>query len=351
MFSSHLDTLLAQPTPTMRQFISLLDPKSATELETMAQESHRLTRQHFGKVIRLFAPLYLSNECVNNCTYCGFSSKNPICRYTLAVKDVIAEARYLHNLGVRSILLVAGEHPKFVNDGYLQACLDALHEFIPSLGLEIGPLPDDRYAEIVRHGAEQLVVYQETYDRAVYEQLHTKGPKKDFNWRLDCPERAYLGGFKRIGIGALFGLTPWRQEAIALATHLDYLQKHCWRAQLSVSLPRMRPYAGNYEYSPDMTLSLQDTDFVQTICALRLCFPQVAISVSTRESSTLRDFLLHLGITHLSACAKTEPGGYTGIATATEQFAISDERTPAQVSSAIAAAGLEPVWKDWDFGL
>ena len=288
--------------------------------------------------------------------------------------EVVQEARYLHGLGLRSILLVAGEHPKFVSDGYIQKCLDALHPFIPSLGLEIGPLPDDRYAEIVHHGAEQLAVYQETYDREVYETLHTAGMKKNFNWRLDCPERAYQGGFRRIQIGALFGLAPWRREAVALAAHLDYLQKHCWKAALSVAFPRMRPYAGNYEYEPDPELMLDDRHFVQLMTALRICFPKIGMSVSTREPEPMRNALMHLGMTHMSAIARTEPGGYTGVGTATahltvrgnvvdlpeekkgqckatEQFEISDQRSPEQVVCAIRGAGLEPVWKDWDSGL
>ena len=161
-FSEELNGLMDYPSPLVRRFMALLEPVDDARLEAMAQESRRLTRLHFGRTIRLFAPIYLSNECINNCKYCGFSRDNPIIRTTLTVDEVVQEARYLHGLGLRSILLVAGEHPKFVSDGYMQECLDALHSFIPSLGLEIGPLPDDRYAEIVRHGAEQLAVYQET---------------------------------------------------------------------------------------------------------------------------------------------------------------------------------------------
>ena len=362
------------PTPLVRRFMALLEPVDDARLEAMAQESRRLTRLHFGRTIRLFAPIYLSNECINNCKYCGFSRDNPIIRTTLTVDEVVQEARYLHGLGLRSILLVAGEHPKFVSDGYMQECLDALHSFIPSLGLEIGPLPDDRYAEIVRHGAEQLAVYQETYNREVYETLHTAGMKKNFNWRLDCPERAYQGGFRRIQIGALFGLSPWRREAMALAVHLDYLQKHCWKSALSVAFPRMRPYAGNYEYEPDPDLMLDDRHFVQLMAALRICFPKIGMSISTREPAPMRNALMHLGMTHMSVIARTEPGDYPGVGTAaahltvrgnrvdlpddrkgnckaTEQFEISDQRTPEQVVGAIRNAGLEPVWKDWDAAL
>lgn len=241
MFSDELDSLMASPPPAVRKLMRLLEPATDAELEAMAQESRNITRRFFGCTLRLFAPIYLSNECINNCKYCGFSRDNPIIRTTLTVDEVEQEARYLYDQGLRSLLLVAGEHPKFVSDGYLQACLDRLRTFIPSLGLEIGPLPDDRYAEIVHHGAELLTVFQETYNRSIYETLHTAGLKKDFVWRVNCPERAYAGGFRRIGIGALFGIAPWRQEALALACHVDYLLKHCWKAQVSISFPACAP--------------------------------------------------------------------------------------------------------------
>ena len=351
----------------------MLDDSTGPPLETLAQESQKTTRRHFGRTMRLFAPLYVSNECVNNCSYCGFSRDAGILRTTLAVDQVVREAKHLHALGFRNILLVAGEHPKFVSEGYLQQCLDALKPFIPTLAIEVGPMEDGQYAEIVRHGAEGLVVYQETYNRAIYQTLHTAGPKRDFDWRLDCPERAYAGGFRRIGIGALFGLADWRQEALALCAHLEYLYKHCWKAQLTVSFPRMRPYAGNYEYTPDPALFLPDKAFVRLITIFRILFPQVGIVVSTREPAPLRDAIATLGVTHMSANARTEPGGYTGAGsddlhltvkgrrvelekksgceTATEQFKISDTRNAAEVAAMLRARHLDPVWKDWDEAL
>ena len=183
----------------MRRFLQLVSEETGGPLEALARQSQQVTRRHFGKTMRLFAPLYVSNECVNNCSYCGFSRDAGIFRTTLTVNQVVTEARHLHGLGFRNVLLVAGEHPKFVSDGYLQNCLDALKPFIPTLALEVGPMEDDQYAEIVGHGAEGLVVYQETYQRETYTQLHTAGPKKNFDWRLNCPERAYAGGFRRIG--------------------------------------------------------------------------------------------------------------------------------------------------------
>lgn len=354
----------------LRRFASLLEPKSGLELETMAGDAEKLTRQNFGRTMRLFAPLYLSNECVNICKYCGFSRDNPILRVTLSVDQVETEARHLWAQGFRNVLLVAGEHPKFVSSDYLAQCVARLSPFIPAISLEVGPMETVDYLPSVQAGAEGLVVYQETYDRAAYAELHTAGPKKDFDWRLDCPERAYAAGFRRLGIGALFGLSPWEQEAMRLAAHVDYLLRHCWKSSVTVSLPRLRPAAGQFEPKH----GFNDRALVQVILALRLCFPQIGIVLSTREASALRDRLACLGVTMMSAGSHTEPGGYTGAGgesihqtqrgkavtvvasegehlTATEQFTIADERSPAEVSARLRELGLEPVWKDWDAAL
>lgn len=369
-FSEQFSSSLERPSPLLRKFDQLLAPCNDEQLEAMAHRSREITRRHFGRTMRLFAPLYVSNECVNNCQYCGFSRDNPILRTTLSVEQVVREARHLHGLGFRNVLLVAGEHPKFVSEGYLQACIDAIKAFIPTIGIEVGPMEDPQYAEIVRHGAEGLIVYQETYHRKTYERLHTSGPKKRFDWRLDCPERAYRGGFRRIGIGALFGLADWRYEARALAAHLEYLYRNCWKAQFTIAFPRMRPYAGNYEYEPDPDLFLTDRALVQLVAAFRVCFPQVGIVFSTREPAHFRDAMAPLGVTMMSAGARTEPGGYTGAGhddlhltvrgrrveletnrgceRATEQFKIDDDRSPHEVAAMLRARGLDPVWKDWD---
>jgi 2-iminoacetate synthase len=372
-FSAVFPDLMAHPTPLMRRCARMLDPLAGGSLEALARHSRELTRRYFGRTMRLFAPLYLSNECVNNCSYCGFSRDAKILRTTLSTAQVHHEARHLHQTGFRNVLLVAGEHPKFVSEGYLQECIDALKSFIPTIGIEVGPMEDEQYAEIVSHGAEGLVVYQETYDREIYGSLHTAGPKKHFDWRLDCPERAYHGGFRRIGIGALFGLADWRYEALALCAHLEYLLKHCWKSQFTVAFPRMRPYAGNYQYTPDPTRFLDDRAMVRLIAVFRSLFPQVGIVMSTREPAALRDALATLGVTHMSAGARTEPGGYTGAGSedlhltvkgrrvelerksgtekATEQFQIHDTRSAREVADMLRAQGLDPVWKDWDEAL
>jgi 2-iminoacetate synthase len=357
-------------------FASLLSPAACELLEPMARRSQAVTRRRFGNVMRLFAPLYLSNECVNNCKYCGFSRNNPILRVTLSVEETRREAKALQAEGFRNILLVAGEHPKFVSRRYLVDCITALHGEFPSVSLEIGPMETEDYRSLVEAGADCLVVFQETYNRAIYGEMHTSGPKRNFEWRLETPERAYAAGFRRLGIGALYGLSDWRSEAICLAAHAEYLLRHCWKAQLTISLPRLRPCAG--EFQPVTHIS--ERDIAQLVCALRLFLPDVGIVLSTRERAEFRNGLFPLGITMISAGSHTEPGGYTGagrehlhhtergrvvaLATparekqaqdggtsATGQFEIADTRSSAQVAAMLRRLGYEPVWKDWDASL
>jgi 2-iminoacetate synthase len=336
-----------------------------------------MTQQRFGKTIRLFAPLYLSNECVNNCAYCGFSRDNQILRVTLSLDEVRREADELKSQGFRNLLLVAGEHPKFVSNNYLRDCIATLHEDWPSISLEVGPMETADYAPLVAAGADGLVVYQETYDRKVYADMHTAGPKRNFDWRLETPERAYAAGFRRLGIAPLYGLADWRYEALSLAAHTDYLLRHCWKAAVTISLPRLRPCAGEFEPLTHMS----DRELAQLICAFRIMFPDVGIVLSTRETPKLRDGLLPLGVTMMSAGSHTEPGGYTGAGkekihhtergrivelasgasewapqpdratNATGQFNIADERPAAEVAELIRRLGYEPVWKDWDAAL
>lgn len=365
-FSAHFDKALREKSQLLRRFENLLEPMDDARLQTLAAQSSAVTRRHFGRTMRLFAPLYLSNECINSCTYCGFSRENAIQRVTLELDQVAAEARHLTEEGFRNILLVAGEHPKFVSGPYLEMCIARLRPLVPSLSIEVAPMETPDYLPLVRAGAEGLVVYQETYHRETYAQVHVTGPKKDFDWRLDCPERGHEAGFRRIGIGALFGLWDWKFEALALAAHLEYLQRVCWKSQLTVSLPRLRPAAGEYE--PKFPLA--DREFIQLICALRVTFPAVGIVLSTREPASLRDLLAPLGITMMSAGSHTEPGGYTGQGrdalhltvrgkivpgtggeAATEQFSISDDRDPRAVEQVLTQLGLDPVWKDWDAGI
>jgi 2-iminoacetate synthase len=357
---------------TLPDFARLISPAAAGLLEPMGQRAREVTRRRFGKVVRLFAPLYLSNECINNCRYCGFSRDNPILRVTLTLDEVRREADALLGQGFRNILLVAGEHPRFVSNGYLRDCIALVRERTPSVSLEVGPMETEDYRPLAQAGADGLVVYQETYDRAVYAEMHTAGPKRNFDWRLETPERAYAAGFRRLGISALYGLADWRYEALCVAAHAEHLLRHCWKASVTISLTRLRPCAG--EFQPLTRIS--DRELAQLLCAFRLMFPDVGLVLSTRETPRMRDGLLPLGVTLMSAGSHTEPGGYTGAgrehlhltergravelearamsaagSRATEQFHIADERTPQEVADRIRSLGYEPVWKDWDAAL
>jgi 2-iminoacetate synthase len=373
-FSADVVESMTKPRLSLLDFAHLISPVATNFLEQLGVRSSQITRQRFGKVMRLFAPLYLSNECINNCKYCGFSRDNPILRLTLTVEELRREAQALVDQGFRNILLVSGEHPKFVSTSYLTECVRALREMVPSISLEVGPMPQEAYRSMVDAGAEGLVVYQETYDRKAYAEFHTAGPKRNFEWRLETPERAYAAGFRRLGIGALFGLSDWRHEAICVAAHADYLLRNCWKASLTLSLPRLRPCAGEFEPITKMS----DRELVQSVCAFRLLFPDIGLVLSTREPEHLRDALVPLGITLMSAGSHTQPGGYTGAGkknlhrtergrlmqpvdnesshsvsddNATEQFSIADARPPQEIACLVRRLGYEPVWKDWDAAL
>lgn len=343
---------------SLEEFAVLLSPAAQPHLEEMARLSQRLTQRYFGKTIRLFAPIYLSNECVNICKYCGFSRNNPIPRLTIPVDQVVEETTKLARQGFRSLLIVAGEHPKYVSNGYVEEVVTRCLEIMPSISLELGPMETEPYRPLVRAGCENLVVYQETYHQPTYRELHVAGPKKHYAWRMDTPERAYEAGFRRLGIGALLGLYDWRYEALSVAAHGRYLHQHCWKAQIAISLPRMRPAAGGFQ--PEARFLVNDRELVQYITALRLFLPHAGLVLSTREHPSLRNGLVPVGITHMSAGASTEPGGYSHFDEADwsqtrdqpgEQFHIADERSPATIAAMIRERGYEPVWKDFDQSL
>jgi 2-iminoacetate synthase len=321
-----------------------LHDTSSETLEQLAQQARRLTRQRFGNVIQLYAPLYISNECIDTCTYCGFSRPNDIERKTLAHQDVVAEADYLISQGFRHLLLVAGEHPKAVSTDYLIALARELRPRLAALSIEVAPFEVDEYVRLTEAGIDGVVIYQETYNRNRYLEVHRAGPKRNYEKRLEVPERAASGGARRIGMGILLGLSDWRQDAVALIDHVRCLQKKYWQVDFQVSLPRLRPCSGGIS-DP---YPVSNTDFTRLVCILRLALPEVGIVLSTRESQGLRDGLMSLGITQMSAGSRTEPGGYLGPEEADEQFLIRDHRSAHEVAVAIKQNNLEPVWKDWD---
>ena len=357
--AARVDTVLRRGRAhSLEDFAALISPAGAERIEELAAISQQLTQRNFGKAVRLFAPMYLSNECVNVCKYCGFSRHNDIPRITIPVEKVVDQAEKLSRQGFRSLLLVAGEHPKWVSNGYVAECIRRALPHMHAVSIELGPMESAEYSPLVEAGAEALLVYQETYFQPTYEELHTAGPKKYFAWRMDTPERGYAAGFRRLGIGALLGLHDWRFEAMAVAAHAQHLLRKCWKAQVSVSLPRMRPAAGGWQ--PNPAYSMSDRQLVQTICALRMLLPHVGVTISTREPPSLRNGIVPLGVTLMSAGASTEPGGYDHFdenqwsptrEQPGEQFHIADERPPAAIAEMIRSHGYEAVWKDFDQAL
>lgn len=329
---------------TLEDFKALISPAAAGYLEPMARLSQQLTQQRFGKTIQMYVPLYLSNECHNICTYCGFSFDNKVRRKTLSAPEILQEAEAIKAFGYDHVLLVTGEANQTVHMGYFKNALDLLRPHFSHLSLEVQPLDLEEYQELMPYGLNTVLVYQETYHEEDYKKHHPKGKKSNFAYRLETPDRIGQAGMHKIGLGVLIGLEDWRTDSFFTALHLSYLERTYWQTKYSISFPRLRPCSGGLEPKVAMT----DRELVQLICAYRLFNEEVELSLSTRESPTFRDNVIKLGITSLSAGSKTNPGGYAVAPQSLEQFEISDERSPAEISAIIRSQGYEVVWKDWD---
>jgi 2-iminoacetate synthase len=335
---------LQQPKKTLTDFLHLISPAASPYLEQMAQLSQQLTQKRFGKTISLYAPMYLSNECNNICTYCGFSLDNNIRRKTLTPKEIEQEVAVIKSQGYDHILLVTGEANHVVNINYFKQSIQQIQHSFSTISIEVQPLKQDEYEQLAELGVYAVLVYQETYHKEVYKQYHPKGKKSNFEYRLDTPDRIGRAGIHKIGLGVLLGLEDWRVDSFFNALHIDYLQKTYWQTKYSVSFPRLRPAEGVIE--PNFIM--EDRDLIQLMCAYRIWNENLEISISTRESEILRNNVFKLGATTMSAGSKTNPGGYSVDEDSLEQFEICDNRTTAEIYSLIKKAGYEPVWKDWD---
>jgi 2-iminoacetate synthase len=345
---SDVERTLTQPpgSYSLDRLLALVSPAAEDYLEEMARLAHRLTIRRFGRTIRLYAPLYLSNFCANSCLYCGFNKENQSQRIRLTLDEALAEAELIASEGFRDLLLVSSEDGAFIDVDYLAALAGRLRDTFNSISVEIYQMTAAEYAALFAAGIDGVTLYQETYDRRAYRYFHPAGPKADYDNRLATPDNIARATMREIGLGVLLGLADWRTETLALAEHAHYLIKRYWKSHISFSFPRLRPAHEVDGLQFDHLVS--DRNLVQMITALRLCFADVGLVLSTRESARLRDHLIRLGITKVSAGSKTSPGGYSGQAHATEQFQIDDDRTPAQVAQMIKAHGAEPVWKDWE---
>lgn len=329
---------------TIEDFKALLSPAAASYLEPMARLSRQLTRKRFGNVIRLYIPLYLSNECQNICTYCGFSHDNDLRRKTLSATEILTETAFLKDTGYDQLLLVSGEAHQTVGIDYFLKAIRLVRPHFSTIAMEVQPLAEEEYALLVQEGLNTVLVYQETYHKDDYRKHHPKGRKSNFYYRLETPDRLGRTGIHTIGLGVLIGLEDWRTDSCFTALHLQYLEKKYWRTRYSLSFPRLRPHSGGL--TPKVEMS--DRELVQLICAWRLLDEELDLSLSTRESEVFRDHAVKIGITSMSAGSRTNPGGYVVAPGSLEQFEIDDRRSPQEIAAMIRAQGYEPVWKDWD---
>ncbi len=327
----------------LEDFKALISPAAKPYLENMAQMSSRMTKQRFGNTIQMYTPMYLSNECQNICTYCGFSITNKIPRRTLTDKEILIEVDFLKSKGFDHILLVTGEANRMVGVDYIKNAIQLIQSKFANITIEVQPMNQDDYELLIHNGLYAVLVYQETYHRQEYKKHHPKGKKSNFYYRLETPDRLGRVGIHKIGLGALLGLEDWRADSFFTALHLQYLKKTYWKTKYSISFPRLRPHSGGLEPKVEMT----DSDLVQLICAFRLLDEDVELSMSTRESGVFRENAVNLGITSISAESKTNPGGYVIEPQSLKQFEISDERSTEEVVKMLQRKGLAVVWKDW----
>lgn len=329
---------------SIEDFCRLISLWGNKHIEAMARKSNMITRHRFGKVVNLYAPVYISSYCNCNCVYCGFSYKKKIERKRLTMDEIIREVKLIKSRGVQHVLLVAGTDPGLLNDDFIFKVINECHRLVPSVSIEVEPFNVDVYSKMVDHGLDGLVIYQETYNREIYEKLHLAGEKKNYFGRIDKLEQGARSGLRRVGLGVLLGLAPWKKDLISLAMNLEYLIKKYWKVLFTVSLPRFQP--AGVDFNPEHCVD--DTTFTQLICALRIAFHDTPFYLSTRENRELRDGLVHCGVTHLSAGSKTAPGGYGVSVDAEGQFDTDDTRSTEEIVAMLKASGLDPVWKDWE---
>jgi len=349
--AADVERALVRADRDLEDFKALISPAAAPYLEEMAQLSHRLTQKRFGKVIQLYIPLYLSNECQNICTYCGFSYDNKIRRRTLSPGELLTEAKAIRGMGYEHVLLVSGEANHTVGVDYFVKALEIVRQHFSHISMEVQPLDREDYSRLMEHGLNTVLVYQETYNREDYRLHHLKGKKSNFGYRLGTPDRLGQAGIHKIGLGVLIGLEDWRTDSWFTALHLQYLERRYWKTKYSLSFPRLRPFEGEERARPyglQPKVEMSDRELIQLICAYRLLDGEVELSLSTRESSVFRDHAIRLGITAMSAGSKTNPGGYVVDPESLEQFEIDDDRSPADIAEMIRRQGYEAVWKDWD---
>lgn len=335
---------LGKDTLGMEDYAALLSPAAESCLEEMAVKAKHLTNRQFGNTAALYTPLYIANYCENQCVYCGFNCMNQIHRGRLTYDEMETEMETIAATGLREILILTGESRKMSGIEYIGRSLKIAKKYFTTIGIEIYPVDTEEYAYLQRMGADFVSVYQETYNPIKYKEVHLRGPKRDYAYRFCAQERALLGGMRGVGVGALLGLDDFRRDAFAAGLHAQLLQKRYPHAEISFSVPRLRPYKNNAENSPK---DVHEKQLLQVMLAYRLLMPYAGINISTRERAGFRDHVLGMAATKISAGVKTSVGGHEQEEKGDAQFDISDPRSVDEIRDMIVAKGMQPVFRDY----
>lgn len=323
----------------------LLSPSAEPLLEKMARRAKIETAKHFGNTVCMFTPLYIANYCENYCVYCGFNCSNKIRRGKLSIDEIESEYKTISETGLREILLLTGESKSASPVEYIAEAVSLAKKYFSTIGVEVYPMNSDEYAMLRKAGADFVSVYQETYNTVKYEEAHLRGPKRVFPYRFNSQERALMGGMRGVAFGSLLGLSDFRKDAYAAGLHAFFIQKKYPWAEISYSLPRLRPYINNADNNPN---DVHETQLLQVMLAYRIFMPYAGITISTRERAEFRDNVVGLAATKISAGVKVGIGGHgDNEQKGDEQFEISDPRSVEEVRKALLDKGLQPVFTDY----
>lgn len=329
---------------TLEDFGALLSPAALPFLEEIAQMAKAEKEKHFGNSVMLFTPLYIANYCENYCIYCGFNCHNKIRRAKLDTEEIAQEMQAIAQSGLQEILILTGESPRMSDVEYIGEACKIAREYFKVIGLEVYPTNSENYRYWHECGADYVTVFQETYNSDKYETLHLAGNKRIFPYRINAQERALKGGMRGVGFAALLGLDDFRRDAFATGVHAWLLQKKYPHAEIAFSCPRLRPILNNDRINP---MDVHEAQLLQVVCAYRLLLPFSSITVSTRECDRVRDSLVKIAATKISAGVDVGIGGHTGEDKGDEQFEIADTRDVQQVYDALIENGLQPVMSDY----
>ncbi len=341
--TSQVESILDKDRLSELDYLALLSESAVPLLESMAQKANRLTRMHFGNVMFIFTPLYVSNHCDNGCPYCSFARQHRIARSHLTVERIRKESLAIARTGMRHILVLTGESRSMASPEYVREAVSAVAEHFSSVSVEVYPMTRDEYAKLIMAGTDGITMFQETYYEPRYHALHHGGPKDNYRFRLDAPERAVSAGARFATVGALLGLYECRSESFLSGLHAQYLQRTFPELEVSIAFPRLRPMVREFE----AYCEVNDRLYVQMLLAARLFLPRCGITVSTRESRELRNAIAPLGVTKMSAGVSTAVGGHGTGENSTAQFEIADTRTLDEMRNDLRGLGFQAVMHDW----